>query len=84
MACPDKVTWTNDIQGLFTPVDVACMKKARNFDLSSYDDVKANATQIYQQVSSGNMPKSDSGEPPWPQAWVDLFLCWIQQNFPEN
>jgi hypothetical protein len=81
--CPNSVTWTNDIQGqgYFTATDIACMSD--RFDLSSYDDVKQNAKAIYDQVSTKQMPKPDSGEPPWTDEMVNTFACWIKQQCPQ-
>jgi hypothetical protein len=82
MACPNAVTWTNDIKQMFTATDIAHMK-TKGIDLSSYQDVMINAVPIYTQVSSGSMPPPGSGEQPWSQAWVATFGCWIQQGCPQ-
>lgn len=82
MGCPNAVTWTNDIQKLFTPTDIAHMQ-SKGIDLSSYDDVKINAVPIYTKVSTQKMPPPGSGEQPWPQEWVDTFGCWIKQGCPQ-
>lgn len=82
MSCPSPVTWTNDIQKLFTAVDIAHMKTI-NIDLSSYQSVKINAVRIYGAVHSGAMPPAGSGEQPWPDDWVNTFGCWIQQKCPQ-
>ena len=57
MDCPAAVTWTNDIQKMFTPLDVAHMKQVTNnqLDLSSYVSVKIWAHKIYNEVSSQGM-----------------------------
>ena len=83
MACPDKVTWTNDIQKLFTATDIAHMKTVLNIDLGNYESVKINAVRIYSAVASGHMPPAGSGEQPWPADWVNTFGCWIKQNCPQ-
>jgi hypothetical protein len=82
MTCPSQVTWTNDIQKLFSPLDVAHMKTI-GIDLSSYQSVKINAVRIYSAVSGGVMPPPGSGEQPWSSAWVNTFGCWIKQNCPQ-
>ena len=51
MACPSQVTWTNDIQKLFTPTDIDHMKAVLNIDLGNYQSVKINAVRIYSAVS---------------------------------
>lgn len=83
LQCPARVTWTNDIRKLFTPMDITCMKKAK-IDLSDYQSVKVWAAQIYAKVSSGDMPPAHSGEAKWTQQKSDLFGCWAQQGCPEN
>jgi hypothetical protein len=85
MNCPNQVTWTADIQGLFTAVDVAHMKNVTNgaLDLSDYQSVKVWATTIYQEVSSGAMPPAGSGEGAWTPAMINTFGCWIQQGCPQ-
>lgn len=85
MNCPNPVTWTVDIKGLFTAVDVDHMKRVTNgaLDLSSYQSVKVWATKIYQEVSSGAMPPAGSGENEWTPAMVNTLGCWIQQGCPQ-
>jgi hypothetical protein len=85
LSCPTAVTWTNDIQKLFTSTDVNHMKQVTNgqLDLSSYTSVKIWAHAIYSEVSSGNMPPPGSGEQAWPSDWVSTFGCWIQQGCPQ-
>jgi hypothetical protein len=82
LACPTNVTWTNNIQQMFTDTDIAHMK-SKGIDLSSYNSVKINAVPIYTQVSSGSMPPPGSNENPWSAEWVNTFGCWIQQGCPQ-
>lgn len=79
------VTWTADIQKMFTATDVAHMKAVTNnqLDLSSYNSTKIWAHKIYSEVAGGNMPPPQSGEQPWPAAQVKLFGCWIQKGCPQ-
>ncbi len=79
MGCPSNVTWTNDIEKMFTPLDADHMK-TRGVDLTSYDSVKINAVAIYTRVKSGNMPPPGSGEDRWSADMVNTFGCWIQQG----
>ena len=72
-------TWETDIKGLFNDGDIACMKR-RGLDLSSYQDVKANAQNILDAISSGFMPPGN----PWPQNWIDTFKRWIEIGAPEG
>lgn len=81
--CPAPVTWTADIKGLFTPLDIDHMKKVHPpIDLSSYESVKIWAAKIYQEVSTGGMPPAHSGEAAWNQAMINKFGCWMQQGCP--
>ena len=50
-----------------------------HFDLWSYDDVKANADPILEEVSSGSMPC----DAPWPSEKVELLSRWIAGGMPE-
>ena len=83
MDCSSPVTWTKDIKGMFTATDVAHMKAAKHFDLSSYNDVKVWAVPIYEAVSGGFMPPPGSGESAWAPAKVSTFACWIKQGCPQ-
>jgi hypothetical protein len=84
LSCPTKVTWSNDIQKMFTPTDIDHMKQVTHnqLDLGSYDSVKIWASKIYSEVASGAMPPPGSGENPWTQDMIDTFGCWVQQGTP--
>jgi hypothetical protein len=83
--CPNPVTWSGNIQKMFTPTDVSHMKGVTNgqLDLSNYNSVKIWAHKIYSEVASSHMPPPGSGEQPWSQDWVNTFGCWIQQGCPQ-
>jgi hypothetical protein len=49
------------------------------FDLSSYQDVRANADAIYERLADGSMP-CDGG---WPAEQVQHFRTWIDTGFSE-
>jgi hypothetical protein len=71
------------IRPLFTDTDIAHMKKA--FDLSRYEDVKANAQVILGRLmgSTGSVmppPASRGGAGPWKPDQVDLFKRWIDEG----
>jgi hypothetical protein len=79
MAAP---SFAKDIRPLFTDEDVQHMSFV--FDLSSFDDVKANSAGILDRVSRapgspGIMPPPP--RTPWPPAWVQLFKAWIAGGF---
>jgi hypothetical protein len=69
------VTYSGDIRSLFRDGDVEAMSSA--FDLSSYDDVRANAERIYERLAEGTMPCDG----PWPSENVQRFRSWIDQGF---
>lgn len=85
MNCPDKVTWTANIKGLFTKTDVEHMLTVTGnaLNLADYNSTKIWSTKIYSEVASGHMPPASSGEQPWTEDMVNTFGCWIQQGCPE-
>ena len=70
-------TFESDIKPLFRERDRGAMRS--HFDLWSYDDVKANADPILEEVSSGSMPC----DAPWPSEQVDLLKRWVEGGMPE-
>ena len=68
-----------DIRPLFTDRDIQGMKKG--FDLTSYDEVKAHASAIYDRIrgigGAVMPPPPPLGEGPWPQSHIDLFAEWL-------
>jgi hypothetical protein len=66
-----EVTFARDIRPLFRDRDIRSMTFA--FDLSSYEDVRANAEGIYEKLAAGTMPCDG----PWPAEDVDRFRTWI-------
>src|SRR4029453_12750486 len=54
-------------------------------DLSSHDEVKANAAAILERLRAdpddGMMPPAGSGGP-WPEEWIALFERWINEGMP--
>jgi hypothetical protein len=70
------VTYDRDIRPLFRDRDVQSM--ARFFDLSSYEDVRANAEPIYKRVSDGSMPCDGA----WPPERVEKLRTWIDAGTP--
>jgi hypothetical protein len=67
----DEVTFAQDIRPLFRDRDVRSMSFA--FDLSSYEDVRTNAEEIYARLADGSMPCDGS----WPAEQVARFRTWI-------
>jgi hypothetical protein len=72
----DAVTYARDIRPLFRERDVNSMSFA--FDLSSYDDVRANAEEIYGRLADGSMPCDQR----WPTEDVERFRTWIDNGSP--
>ncbi len=70
------LSFASDIRPLFRDEpDVDTMKRM-GLDLSSYDDVKANAEGIYSRLEDGSMPCDDA----WPSEQVALFRRWIDEG----
>jgi hypothetical protein len=73
----DRVTYEEDIRQLFRDRDIQSMSFA--FDLSSYDDVRANAEAIYEKLAAGSMPCDGR----WPAEDVERFRTWIDNGSPQ-
>jgi hypothetical protein len=69
------VTFVRDIRPLFRDGDVRSMSS--HFDLSSYDDVRANAEIIYTRLTDGTMPCDGA----WPADDVERFRTWMDSGF---
>ncbi len=68
------LSFAKDIRPLFRDSpDVETMKDF-GLDLSSYNDVKAQAEEIYARVLDGSMPCDD----PWPKDRVAVFREWME------
>lgn len=65
-----------DIRPLFRPRDVEEMSWA--FDLSAYEDVKANAEAIYERLAEGSMPCDGA----WGKEQVQRLREWIDAGAP--
>ena len=78
------VSFKGDILPLFTSMDIQHMQQ-QNVPLDDYDYMSqpANAGSVYQQVSTGQMPPSWSGEQPWSQEQVALFKEWMDDGYPQ-
>jgi hypothetical protein len=72
---PDEIGFAQDIRPLFNDRDVGSM--SRFFDLSSYDDVRANADGIYSRLADGSMPCYGA----WPGENVQRFRAWMEGGF---
>jgi len=70
----DSVSFATDIKPLFREHDRQSMQRA--FDLWSFDDVRAHAPAILEQVKSGSMPCDGA----WPPERVQLFERWVDNG----
>ena len=70
------LSFASDIRPLFRDSpDVDTMKRF-GLDLSSYEDVKAQAQGIYSRLEDGTMPCDE----PWPADQVAKFKSWIDEG----
>ena len=70
------VSFKNDIRPLFRDnPDVDSMKEF-GLDLSSYEEVKAQAENIYSRIEDGSMPCDE----PWPPARLALLKRWMEEG----
>jgi hypothetical protein len=76
------VSFKTDILPLFTTIDVEHMAYAGvALDDYAYMSQPANASGVYEKVSTGTMPPGDSGEQPWSQDQVRLFKAWMDGGY---
>jgi hypothetical protein len=66
----------SDIRPLFRAEDVDAMSFA--FNLTSYEDVRTNAEEIYRRLADGSMPCDAR----WPAEQVERFRAWIDAGSP--
>jgi hypothetical protein len=76
------VSFDADILPLFTSMDVDHMGHV-GLALDDYSAMSqpAIAANVYEQVSTGGMPPSDSGEQPWSEDKVQLFKAWMDGGY---
>ena len=70
------LSFATDIRPLFRDTPDVDSMKPMGLDLSSYDDVKAQAPAIYAVLEDGSMPCDE----PWPKEQVSLFKRWIDEG----
>ena len=66
------VSYSNDIRPLFRDSPDIDTMQGYGLDLSSYEDVKTRASEIYACLKDGSMPCDE----PWPQERRALFRRW--------
>ncbi len=70
------LSFATDIRPLFRDSpDVEAMKSF-GLDLSSYDDVKAQAEAIYSRLEDGSMPCDEA----WPKEQIARFKQWMDDG----
>ena len=70
------VGFERDIRPLFRQKDIDSMSSV--FNLSAYEDVRANAGRILAAVAAGTMPCDGR----WPEERVALFRGWQDAGCP--
>jgi hypothetical protein len=70
------VGFANDIRPLFRDSPDVDSMKDYGLDLSSYEEVKAQADAIYARLEDGSMPCDG----PWPAEHIALFKQWMEQG----
>jgi hypothetical protein len=70
------ISFAIDIRPLFRDSPDIDTMAGFGLDLSSYDDVKAKASEIYTRVVDGSMPCDE----PWPPERLTLFKQWIDEG----
>jgi len=76
------VSFKTDILPLFTTMDIEHMSAlGAKLDDYAFMSQPATASAVYQQVSSGKMPPSGSGEQPWTPEKVALFKAWMDGGY---
>jgi len=66
------LSFAADIRPLFRPSDIEEMKP-NGIDLSSYEEVKRRAQDIYGRLAAKEMPCDQ----PWSAADIDKFKYWM-------
>jgi hypothetical protein len=70
------LSFATDIRPLFRDSEDVEVMKNFGLDLSSYDDVKAQAENIYARIEDGSMPCDE----PWPREQLARFKQWMQEG----
>jgi hypothetical protein len=70
------LSFAKDIRPLFRESPDIDAMKGFGLDLSSYDDVKAQAEAIYSRLEDESMPCDE----PWPKEQIARFRQWIDDG----
>ena len=71
--------WEEDIAGIFYPFVEQMMWR---FDLSKYEDVRANANVILGRINGGGMPPPNY--PPLTSDQISTYENWVNNDCPRN
>ena len=69
-------SFAQDIRPMFREKDIDKMKEIADFDLSKYEDVRANAAAIYQHVEDGSVPCDGA----WDDEQIVRFRQWMDEG----
>jgi hypothetical protein len=70
------LSFAADIRRLFRDSPDVDSMKEYGLDLSSYEEVKAQAKEIYARIADGSMPCDE----PWPGERLALFKRWMDEG----
>jgi hypothetical protein len=70
------VSFKADIRPLFRDSPDVDSMKEYGLDLSSYEEVKAQAKEIYARIADGSMPCDE----PWPEERLAFFKRWMNEG----
>jgi hypothetical protein len=72
------ISFASDIRPLFRDSPDIDSMQGYGLNLSSYEEVKARAPEIYACLADGSMPCDE----PWPPERLGLFKLWIDEGLP--
>ena len=70
------LSFSKDIRPLFRDEPDVSAMESFGLDLSSYDDVKSQAENIYSRLEDGSMPCDGA----WPNQHIARFRQWIDDG----
>lgn len=70
------VSFASNIRPLFRDSPDVDSMQGYGLDLSSYEEVKAKAPEIYARLEDGSMPCDE----PWPKERLELFKQWMDEG----
>lgn len=71
-----EISFASDIRPLFRDFDIDAMIKARNLDLSNFEQVSTQADGILNRLEAGTMPCDGA----WPEKDIETFRQWIKDG----